>query len=325
MTGHVRAVDVRSAGDHLEVAWDADPPTAVDVTEGPTPDTIDHTHAVTAPAGVTSVRLPWTGTGRRYVSVAPSGGGAAIVAAERHVPLEGVFNFRDLGGYPVQDGRRTRWGRVFRSATLHHITDADIEVFRDLEIQVVYDLRSPRERADRRPLPGTRIIDLPVFHPDAPRHDPAKADDPSEYLTLIYRGALEYSAPVFARLLTGLTEPGALPTVFHCTVGKDRTGLAAALLLEVLGVTEDDILDDYELTNAVQSPDYWLREMTNLAERAGANPLVAAGLFRAHRGAMETALTYVRERGGAIGYLVSDGGMAEDTVNALQDLLLEPS
>jgi protein-tyrosine phosphatase len=324
MTAHVRSVQVRSDADELVVTWELDTPATVDVAEGPTPDRIDHAHAITVGPDRTSVRLPLPERRRRYVSVAPSGGGTAVVAAERHVAFEGIVNFRDLGGYPVPDGGRTRWGRVFRSAALHQVTDADLVVFEELGIQVVYDLRSTREREQRRDLPGARVVDLPVFRRGPTRPDPTKAEDAAEFLREVYTMSLEHSADVFGDLFTNLAEPGALPTVFHCTVGKDRTGLVAALLLDLLGVDDDDILDDYELTNEHQSPERWQKEISELTERSGGNPLVAAGLFRAHRGAMAAALDWVRGEGGTIAYLVERGGMADATVRRLHELLIEP-
>ena len=81
-----------------------------------------------------------------YVSVSPTGGGSGLVGAERRVLLEGAVNFRDLGGYATTDGRRTRWGLVFRSDAFHALTDEDRKRFSELGLRVIYDLRSDGER-----------------------------------------------------------------------------------------------------------------------------------------------------------------------------------
>ena len=78
---------------------------------------------------------------------------------ERLVALAGAFNFRDLGGYPAGDGRRTRWGRLFRSDTLHELTEADVGVLRSLGLATMIDLRTARElsRTGRGPLAAEPI------------------------------------------------------------------------------------------------------------------------------------------------------------------------
>ncbi len=113
---------VDSDTEGLLVRWSLDgDDVGVDIGVGTSPDAIDHVHTLTVEAGRRSARIydPGPGAGRHFVSVAPHGGGGAVVAAERRVPFEGVTNFQDLGGYPTTDSRRTRWGRVFRSDALH--------------------------------------------------------------------------------------------------------------------------------------------------------------------------------------------------------------
>ena len=151
------AIEVPDDGDALVVSWSlAGDDVAIDIGVGPSPDAIDHTHALTVPAGQYSARIDGLGTGRHYVSVAPHHGGGAIVVAERRLAFEGVTNFRDLGGYPTADGRRTRWGRVFRSDALHRFTPEDRRRYESLHLHAVYDLRGDLER-ERHPNPFPSI------------------------------------------------------------------------------------------------------------------------------------------------------------------------
>ena len=129
------------------IGWQlAGPDHGVEVAVGPRPDLIDHSRAVIVPPGRRSLELDRPPSARLYVSVSPADGGSGLLAAERRVLLEGAVNFRDLGGYTTVDGRRTRWGCVFRSDAFHALTDEDRSRFSELGLRVIYDLRSDSER-----------------------------------------------------------------------------------------------------------------------------------------------------------------------------------
>jgi protein-tyrosine phosphatase len=311
----------------LAVRWDLDGgDVAVDIASGPTPDHVDHEHETTVPAGRRDTALRARG-GRVFVSVAPHGGGSAIVAADRRVPFEGVTNFRDLGGYATGSGARTRWGAVFRAEALHGLSDSDRELYHQLGMRTVYDLRSEMEREARPgPFPSEwvevmgRPRDSDVTSPLAGR---VTLDDGEQVLGDLYVGLIEHSAMKIGGLLTGLTVEGALPAVFHCHAGKDRTGVVAALLLEALGVPRGTVLDDYELTSryrtrAQQDPTY-----RRLVEEYSLTPEAAAGVLNTPRWAMERALRTLDERHGGIDqYLTGPAAMPAAGVEALRSRLL---
>lgn len=334
----VTVVHVAVDGDgdgNLTVTWEQDGDGPVEITIGPTPETIDHSHpAAVVQAGRRCV-LAGRGRGRHYVAVAPAGGGSAVVAAERLVRLEGTTNFRDLGGYPTADGRRTRWGTVFRSDGLHRLTVEDVAVVSQLGLRVVYDLRRDEER-ERDPSVGlagdVRRELLSMGGQAGKGHEIVEqiatgelerlADD---FLSQMYRLMLGADGPQFSRLLTGLTDPGGLPALFHCTAGKDRTGASAALLLALLGVDEATIVDDYALTG----PNYTAHRLAELRPRydeLGVDIERLLPLFDAPRVAMEALLREVAdEYGGAERYLREQGGMDAATVAELRRLLLQPA
>jgi protein-tyrosine phosphatase len=238
------------------VRWElAGPDHGVLVALGGRPDLVDHTAALHVAAGQRSVELKRPAVTHVYAAVSPSARGSGLLAAERRVILEGATNFRDLGGYATVEGRHTRWGRVFRSDAFHALTDDDVDRLADLGISVVYDLRSKQERnpqpnvftADGHP----RSVQLPLGsgadeHCGLPPVEVLRAG--TGFIVDLYRGMLEHSATTFGALLSGLAEPDALPAVFHCMWGKDRTGVAAALLLSALGVAQEDVVVDYGLT-----------------------------------------------------------------------------
>src|SRR5215217_6236287 len=95
---------------------------------------------------------------RHYVHLHPGDGGPVVVAGERLVPLEGTLNFRDIGGYPTSDGRRVRWGRIYRSDALGQLTDGDLAYLEHLGVRLICDFRDDAE-SERAP---SRVPD----HPD---------------------------------------------------------------------------------------------------------------------------------------------------------------
>jgi len=180
---------------------------------------------------------------------------------ERLVSFDACFNFRDLGGYPTTDGRRVRWGRLYRSDTLHRLTDADIAAFCSLGLRTAIDLRTWTELEDHGSLceEGRQTLawhHVPLFD-GVMRLQPRSADElamtpviasepvqPGEsYLHMLGDGL------GITQAFDLLTNADSLPAVFHCTSGKDRTGMLAAMVLDVLGVDDDVIADDYVLTN----------------------------------------------------------------------------
>lgn len=248
--------------------------------------------------------------------------------AERQVEFQGPRNFRDLGGYRSVRGGTTRWGRVFRSDALHHLTAADHVVYEKLGVRVVYDLRGAVEReqhpnpfADRHlPLQGPQSSD------DRPDFSGMQLEVHGEQM--LHRQYLEMlsgAGPLFGRLFSGLADPEELPAVFHCAAGKDRTGLTAALLLTWLGVARETVLDDYELTSSLRSIDHEASLVARLLSLGMAQPAIA-GLLSSPRWAMGDALDVLdRDYGGIESYLRGPAGMEVETMHGLRRGLLAPA
>jgi protein-tyrosine phosphatase len=168
------------------------------------------------------------------------------------VTLDAVHNFRDLGGYRSADGRVTRWGRLYRSDALYRVTDGDLEIMRRLGIRTVVDLRTRHEVDNRGTYPvdqhDVRFEHLPLIQEIWERTTPPADDvNPVDYLVDRYLEMLD-NGDMIAAVFDVLAHPEALPAVFHCAAGKDRTGVLAMLVLSVLGVADDDIAADYALT-----------------------------------------------------------------------------
>ncbi len=176
---------------------------------------------------------------------------------DRHVPLTGAQNFRDLGGYQALDGRVLRWRMVYRADALGALADEDCEELRDRGVSAVFDLRSVRE-IDAFGSAVIREHGATVHHTpfrqeiELTAEQMAAMRDPERMRSAVsaegYLGMLEDAKPSIGLVLRTLAEDQPYAAVFHCTGGKDRTGIMAALLLETLGVPRETIGADYELT-----------------------------------------------------------------------------
>lgn len=198
--------------------------------------------------------------------------------------VTGAFNFRDLGGLPTGDGRRTRPGLLFRSDTLQALTEADVtHVIRSLGVMLVMDLRDADEAVEQgRGLLGRSplgYVNLPLEA--APAAGTAPAGTGGATLDF-YLGHLESASSVLPLALQILAVSLPRPTVVHCAVGKDRTGLMVALVLGIVGVTEEAIVADYMAT----APN-----MPRMNERFRAWPR-----YREHMAATDPELYRVQEQ-----------------------------
>ena len=177
---------------------------------------------------------------------------------ERAWHLQGATNFRDLGGYVGFEGRSVRWGRLFRSDHLAALTGADRARLAQLPLALSFDFRGVEERAATPyDLPGLKQLSLAIEPTVTQRmKDMAEAGKQltptlvGELMKDLYRSLVGERAHRFAEFFEHVLQADAA-LVFHCTAGKDRTGIAAALLLLALGVPRSVVKEDFLLTNAL--------------------------------------------------------------------------
>ena len=200
----------------------------------------------------------------------------------RRIPFQGAVNFRDLGGYATSDGRRTRWGVLYRSDQLSQLNDRDLLYFRQLGLHTVIDFRSDDERErmpDRIPEEdATSLLPLPMIPNDNPEVAKAVSEriengdiDGLDALALIkadYRRFVTKYTGMYRQFMKTLLRAEGKPVLFHCAAGKDRTGFAAAITLRLLGVPEKTILNDYLLSNEYFLPSYQ-NQIDQLGKRYG--------------------------------------------------------
>ncbi len=214
---------------------------------------------------ITAANFTWTpdenAPERRYFTIQPEGG-EPVVAATRVLPLEGGRNFRDLGGYETAGGKSVKWGHVYRSGVMDGLTDADYDYLSDLGIKTVCDFRASGEREEEPTDWRAGQIDYLTFP------DPAGDDDMSRAFAAVlmapdvtgeqvrdvfieaYRSMHLGYAPAYTEMFNQLAN-GNIPLAFNCSAGKDRTGVAAALVLSALGVPRETVVADYALSEQV--------------------------------------------------------------------------
>ena len=268
----------------------------------------------------------------------------------RILSIDGVINFRDLGGYTTANGQQIKWSKVYRSAQLDRLTEEGIEQMVALGVKTVIDLRFEEETARyptvRSAFPKARII---AWQDESQGGDFAKkssamkfswrdsleTNDPAkvhEAMRVNYPKKLYSHQAIYRKMLLSLIE-GNAPLVFHCAAGKDRTGVAAALILSLLGVANDIIIDDYLLTQQEigKLTNTWLAGGATDNEHyqdfqsklANHDPELVAPIFAADISYIRTLLDYVAEHYGSFeDYAKSQLGINTEQITALRRELL---
>lgn len=262
---------------------------------------------------------------------------------ERHlIPLEGGRNFRDLGGYQTMDGRTIKSGKLFRSGVLHHMTAADYSKVAEFGIKTVVDFRANDERESEPTHWGAGDVNVMTwdysmnFGQDEnilaefanPELDAAGAE---ALMAQMYRGMAEEQKPHYAGMFATLSSSDD-PLLFHCTAGKDRTGIAAALLLTALGVDRETVIQDYVLSEVINDlPEYQntapaLTEDVNstYAFLAMMPPAALDALMGTRRIYIESAFDEMTKQYGSVdAYIRNELSMDDDRVAQLKAHFLE--
>jgi protein-tyrosine phosphatase len=240
--------------------------------------------------------------------------------------FESILNFRDLGGLDAGSAGMVRPGRLFRSAALQWATPADLDMLRQIGIQVVVDLRTEREMSEF----GVADVDaidaefhhLPVLRTTWHGRIFENVDDHARFLADRSMEMLHEGSGEIAKALHVFARPDALPAVFHCAAGKDRTGVLAAVVLGCLGVSDDVIADDYHATAAAM-PEFkeWMQARMS-AERRESMVQQPAAFLECPADAMRQFLDRTRAQHGTMADWAQEHGVGIDVINALRANLL---
>ncbi|GGB07238.1 tyrosine-protein phosphatase [Puia dinghuensis] len=245
----------------------------------------------------------------------------------RRVPMQGAINFRDLGGYATTDGHHVRWGSIYRSADISKLTSADLDTLKARNIVYDVDLRGVAESAQApdKLNPGTDYILCPAGSDSVNtmfRRLAGMTSGGDSLMKSFYSNTTYLSArykPFFGKLLV-LPQGDAL--VFHCTAGKDRTGIAAALLLYALGVPYATIRQDYEATNYYRAADNARSQQAITSMHISES--VARALMSADGAYLDATFAAIRAQYGSVDrYLTEQLGLDKEKLTILKAKYLE--
>lgn len=230
---------------------------------GPTLDLIDMTTPLLKGKGPGSHKLKVPNKRRSYFLLLANG--EMTILAEKHLPVKGGYNFRDLGGHETKDGRLVKWGKLFRSDDLYTLTVEDIHYLSSIPFTSIVDFRCEKEVAAAPNKEFTTVVkkySYPINPEgfwtnisDLSSINPIRIDSLMCHMNVLLVSDKE-SINRYKDFFTLLHDGDNTPFLFHCSSGKDRTGMAAALLLYGLGVDEEDILEDYLLSNTFVNDKY---------------------------------------------------------------------
>lgn len=334
-----------------KLSWSLDNPDAsVRIEALSDPDAAAGSGTLVAEAA-TGGQLTWTAEGsdsRSYFLITPENG-APTKTSIRLLPLEGGRNFRDLGGYETVDGRNVKWGKVYRSGVMNDLTPGDYAYLNGLGIKVVCDFRNAGERANEPTNWSAGAIDYLTFPDSMDTGDNSAlftvfqkadvtAEDVAASMAAAYPGIARDHAAMYEAMFDRLAA-GEVPLAFNCSAGKDRTGVAAAFILTVLGVPKETVLADYAMSDKVVD---YMKEFTAAptpaaepasAAEAAANPYaflaqlppeIVAPLMRSDPRYLEAVYADAEAKhGSVIDYIKTELKVTDAEIENIQALLLE--
>ena len=256
---------------------------------------------------------------------------AAAAQHERFIVLDGGRNFRDVGGYRTTDGRTVKWGVLYRSGSLAYLTPKGIADFDKLHVASIVDLRSTDER---RRDPNTwqsasshgywsRDYGLGMTKMPSSMGDPAKMTGAAARAMMArsYRTLAQEQAPSYRELFARLTGPNRGPIVVNCSAGKDRTGIATALVLTALGVPYATIKRDYLLSNGAYGMDTLKRDLSS--PMAALPPDAAAALSGVDGSYLDATFDALRSEYGSVqNFMARELGVGPHQIAVLRARML---
>ncbi|MFC4231356.1 tyrosine-protein phosphatase [Parasediminibacterium paludis] len=250
-------------------------------------------------------------------------------STQRQVKLQGAVNVRDLGGYATKSGKAVKWGKIYRSAEINNLTPTDLDTLRNRKIDYVLDFRGPAEfttAPDKLPVGATRIS-LPSGSEDVGdrgkmMQSMMKATTGDSIMLPFYANIAPFTnryKPMFETLLHHAKDSAVL---FHCTAGKDRTGIAAALILYALGVDEQTIMNDYLASNYYRQRDSE-RMKTLLVNTYHMKESVVNDVMGVNEKYLNATFTAIKAQYGSVdNYLKKEMGLGTKEIKQLREAYL---
>jgi protein-tyrosine phosphatase len=323
------ACELTSAGTYL-IKWEIYPPLngTVQIYESARPDSFNLKSPITEQDISTGYKnvLSMPSAARTYFKLVFNKK-YSIVTTTRTVPMQQIFNFRDMGGYSNRNRKQSRWGKLYRSGSLALPSKDDIQTLNQLGIKTIIDLRTERDDYFH-PLKfqPERIFNLPLrgnsynaFF-DKILSGTWRRVDAFVYSQDIFSFLIENNADHFSKMFDILLDEDNYPIVFFCSLGKDRSAIAAALILTALDIDREIILNDYLLSNDLI--DYY-----SLVKNIGSFTLQVEETIMALYGSNREYLTYALDRiekdyGSVLNYLEKELKLSNKKREKLKEILL---
>ncbi len=275
---------------------------------------------------------------RYYFRVQP-GSGQAATASSRWLPLQRGRNFRDMGGYITTDGQqRVRWGKLYRSGALNGLTDSDQRELQEAQIATIVDFRTRQERLNEATVwldPRTEQLSWDYdmdMSSMATMFDGAEltAERMESLMAQAYPGIVQSMTSQYTAMFDRLaSNDGAL--LFHCTAGKDRTGVAGALILTALGVDRETIRrdfmlsDDYYSSMSASRPAFGDSGDPHMQKLAQLPPEVLQPLMGVRESYLDAAFAYMEQDSGSVlAYIQRRLSVSDEELQSIRERLLVP-
>lgn len=282
---------------------------------------------------VPRMRVQGLPVGRRHQFRLQDQHGNELVAMERRLGMQGTPNFRDFGGYRTEDGRRVRWGYLYRSGQLSQLTEQDLTLLDHLQLDLLCDFRRETEQsASPNRLPSTRAPRVASVPITPGSNDAAFADGQLDrggrqpmfdFMVDINRDFVEAQSPAYRRMFSEILAQDDARFLVHCAAGKDRTGFAAAIILMALGVSGEQVMADYLLTRRFFDP---RQEIDRLRVKYGFQSQeddAIMPMLEVHEAYLARALQAIADYGDVNSYLARELGVGSAEREELRRRYLE--
>lgn len=260
--------------------------------------------------------------------------GSEVVVSERQLNMQGTPNFRDFGGYLSGDGRRVKWGYLFRSGQLSALSERDVQLLSGLELDFICDFRREQEQlADVTRLPSERpprIVSLPIvpgsnsrFFEEMskqvdvqPEHEKKAMFD---FMVEVNRDLAQGQQATYSKMFEEILAQDDARFLVHCAAGKDRTGFAVALVLMALGVSREIVMRDYLLTARYYHPAEHIERLKKKYDMEHVNSNAVLPMLEVHEGYLGRALLAIEQCHGSVEqYLAEALGVGPVELKALR-------
>jgi protein tyrosine/serine phosphatase len=265
---------------------------------------------------------------QRYYFLMDFNGKYRYRVAPRNLNIAGIQNFRDMGGYRVRnDEKSVRWGMLYRSADIDNMDENAIQELHNIGIRTIIDLRDKREIRDRSHIEREfKVVHLPIKEDDIDnflhkmQEHKIVCDTVSRLVEQSNRNMVKLNQEVYRKIFNVLLDRHNYPVIIHCSSGEGRTGIVSALILSALNVNDDEIMDDYCLSNkyfkvteyskfAYDLPDEYQEAVTTI--------------FSAKQDFLDAAFEQMKSLYGDVDtYLEKGVGLSKSKIKRLRSILL---